>query len=479
MGITPGRFFAILGGFLVLEGVSALGYFMPFLGPWLWGAVVFGVAALAVWRFPWALWCAVAELLVGSQGHLLWLSVGGGQVSLRVGLFVVVMLVWLVRLVWQWRALRHLWQTHRVIAWPLLLLLLWVVVSALRGGLQSFGWGTVFFDANNWLFLALLGPLLTTFRWSDRWTLGTFIAAAGVVTWGFTIGVFWLFAHSVADGLLDAVYHWIRDTGVGEITYAGNGTTNLWRVFLQSQIYSLIGLFVIGWALISHWSAFTKPVRWGGVVVSALLSWTVVLSLSRSFWVGGVGAIVVLTAWILWRRRQYAGRLLLALGCLLVIVVLAFQWMNVVAGVGSGELVGRRIRELGTDAAGSSRRAQLLPLATAIAEHPLIGSGFGRSVTYQSNDPRVRAAHPDGWYTTTAFEWGYLDTVLEMGFIGLLLLGWLVGSVAWQLWRTGQAESIGWLIALVAVLGVHMFSPYLNHPLGLGYLGLLAALGRR
>ena len=64
----------------------------------------------------------------------------------------------------------------------------------------------------------------------------------------------------------------------------------------------------------------------------------------------------------------------------------------------------------------STRWAILRPLVNKISVHPVLGSGFGSRITYKTSDPRALAEHPDGFYTTTAFEWGYLDMILEFGY---------------------------------------------------------------
>ncbi|MEK9158429.1 MAG: hypothetical protein AAB673_00295, partial [Patescibacteria group bacterium] len=92
-------------------------------------------------------------------------------------------------------------------------------------------------------------------------------------------------------------------------------------------------------------------------------------------------------------------------------------------------------------------------------------------------DPRILKTSPTGDYTTYAFEWGWLDLWLKLGVIGLLVYLGLI----WEIFKVGfstisyklQATSymsFGLLMTLVALVVIHNFTPYLNHPLGLGWL---------
>jgi hypothetical protein len=130
-----------------------------------------------------------------------------------------------------------------------------------------------------------------------------------------------------------------------------------------------------------------------------------------------------------------------------------------------------------TDAAAESRWNLLPVLMGKIGSSPILGSGFGATVTYQTKDPRILAQNPGGWYTTYAFEWGWLEHWIKFGILGIPVMLWLLMSVAWRTWKT---EGEWWIragfVSSLAALGIlHVFTPYLNHPLGFGFL--LAAEG--
>jgi O-antigen ligase len=126
------------------------------------------------------------------------------------------------------------------------------------------------------------------------------------------------------------------------------------------------------------------------------------------------------------------------------------------------------------DSAIDSRWKLLDPMLALIKDDPLLGHGFGQKVEFISDDPRIRAQVPDGLFQTYSLEWGWLEIWLKLGLLGLLGFGCLffgllralrsslVGPAAWL--------SIGFVSGLVFLAVTHVFSPYLNHPLGLGYL---------
>lgn len=130
-----------------------------------------------------------------------------------------------------------------------------------------------------------------------------------------------------------------------------------------------------------------------------------------------------------------------------------------------------------TDVAAESRWNLLPVLWNKIKQAPVLGSGFGATVTYQTKDPRILAQNPDGWYTTHAFEWGWLEHWIKFGLLGIPIMAWLVISLIRRLWLTQSDLWIraGFISSLVALAALHIFTPYLNHPLGFGFL--LAAEG--
>ncbi|MFH1187477.1 MAG: hypothetical protein V1688_01290, partial [bacterium] len=276
------------------------------------------------------------------------------------------------------------------------------------------------------------------------------------------------------------------------------------------------------------------------------LATIILISLSRSFWIGLIGGLVILfvyylisevfsykkfifyfiavSAMIVYLFFLYSAQYYLSLFFSVLILfyfaitvlefpkrkIYVFTSLAVVAfllGVGLinnvvkfpfpkssvdaqiGDVLGGRSVTLSGDAATSSRWELLNALKPKIMEFPtfLVGSGFGSMVTYKSSDPRILAADPSGSYTTYAFEWGYLDICLKLGIIGLAVYLALIFTLFFQgldylkkdNWKIENDESrliLGLLLGLIIVCVIHCFTPYLNHPLGIGYLLLCAVV---
>jgi len=460
-------------GLFGLELLSLLAYFVVPARAWIFCLIMLAALVLARKSFDWLVLIAIAELFIGSKGYLLF--VGGGQVktSLRIGLFAIIMIAWAIRQLYK-KEIPALWLSKWRNAYlAMAAVIIWGTVWGLFHNFTR----DIFLDVNGWLYFAYALPFYEVVK-RRREQLLPLLAAAVTITFVKTITTFLLFTQGAPDSILSPLYSWLRNTGVGEITFAGDGTNNLWRVFFQSQMYSLVAL-VGSWAMaVTTKLDWRKQLPlWGVMLIS---SWTIVLSLSRSFWLGGAVSLVLITLWLIWKGRQYWKTWLLTTALLVIFVSIQYTTMNIWAGAGTGDLVSARLRNFASDAAGSSRRNQLLPLLKAIAHHPVVGSGFGTAVTYISQDPRIVAAHPDGQYTTTAFEWGYLDMILKFGLAGLAIYAYLVVLLVYRLTTNPELPlgvKIGLIGGLVAIGVTSVVSPYLNHPLGIGWVVVVSVVG--
>jgi len=75
-----------------------------------------------------------------------------------------------------------------------------------------------------------------------------------------------------------------------------------------------------------------------------------------------------------------------------------------------------------------SRINLITPVFEKIKEHPIFGSGFGTVIQYKSVVP----GHA-GILKVFAFEWSYLDTITEIGILGLIMYLWFI----WKIFKNG------------------------------------------
>ncbi|HWQ99873.1 MAG TPA: glycosyltransferase [Candidatus Methylomirabilis sp.] len=486
------------------ELVSALTIFQP-----IWNSsatlIVAFIVGLLAWKRPTlALAVLLMELMIGSKGYVLQLGAWPDAVSLRIVFFIIFLFGWMVNVAQSgaWRGFPRLFRGR--IEWALLFVL--VGYAALRGAML--GNAYVVADGNAWGFLLLLIPVLElASRMGDRLRKDVlpvlFVAPVWLAVK--TLGLEYVFSHGFTS-LSQPAYLWVRRTGVGEVTLI---TANAFRIFMQSYIFALPALFFgASWYFATH----EKGLRQNRVADILTLSALVVLaiSLSRSMWIGAAAGMMTLLVFVVagrppsaeyiprgteglgagsgslvqqregvrpgaWPARQMwrgFGRLVMlgVASLALIFVTLAFPIPRVdVASLAT--LFGSR---LSTDDAAARSRWTLLPAVwEKIQQHPILGSGFGATVTYTSFDPRL-VAQSGGVVTTYAFEWGWLEHWVKFGIGGLLVMLLIV----WRLGRRiARMDEPRWMVVagIATVVGLavtHFFTPYLNHPLGFALLFL-------
>ena len=126
------------------------------------------------------------------------------------------------------------------------------------------------------------------------------------------------------------------------------------------------------------------------------------------------------------------------------------------------------------EAALVSRWLLLPEIIKEIRQNPISGQGFGATVTYTSRDPRILENEASGLYTTYAFEWGYLDIWLKIGFLGLIAYLFLMYKIIYTNIVAGLKSDgeiyLGIAASCLFLAIVNIFTPYLNHPLGIGFI---------
>jgi len=498
--------------FLLFECVSIAAYLVPSTESPVY-LMVMGVALVfALFQPALAMLLLLAELFIGSQGGYL-ITYGAEQglyLSLRHGLFLLIVAVWFAELLastlaggerrkkaWDWFRLMG---KRRVLV-PYALMLVVIVFGVARGVLLGNRFNTVFFDVDRYFYFGLFPALVAAFADPSLRRRAVPVLAAAITSAVLkALAILFFFSHRMFV-VASNVYLWVRDTRVGEITIM---VSDFYRVFFQSQIFILFSVFLA--ALLFAYAASTRTARARGAL--AFVCWSMVsmvLSLSRSFWFGGAVATFALAAILVWgRARAVVWKRLLFVGIAsavsavcIILLVYVFPFPNKSGQVSLTTLLGERAFSL-SDSAANSRWALLPKLVEAAEKRPVFGSGFGTTVTYKTEDPRLLASNKTGEYTTYAFEWGYHDLWLKIGLVGLAIYAWFIGAVALPLLRAvrasrrdyreadlgtqgGQKEkavlAAGVLVGLIAMLATNVFSPYLNHPLGIGILMLVGAYG--
>jgi len=448
---------------LVLEGLSLLSFFFPYLAKPLL-ALLFVLTLVLAWRkFEWGIYILFAELFVGSRGHLLEASVGFVPVSLRLVIFFAV-IVGAGRLVLADRS--SAWATLKQLPISFWFLVLAVVAGIGIGFASGHPTASVFLDANGYLFLAVIPLVLLAVKDRDGiMRLLDILAAAVLVIALQTLAAFVWFRFSLPG--VAPLYAWILGQEIGEITgHVGEAS----RVFLQGQFYALVAIFIF---------AFFRAKQTYYYLIFGAAVFTVLMSLSRSFWLGAVAGVVffiiLVLGWVRIRFREFLA--LAARVALLSLVAIAAAYLLLSSNASTaGQSLGGRVEDPTQGPAGEARLLLLPGLLDGIQSRLFLGHGFGKELSYASFLPdRVTAQNPNGEIRSFAFEWGYLDLALKLGLIGFLAYFWFLGSI-FQLGLEAPAGerllAAGFLGGLAAICVLNVTTPYLNHPLGIGYLAL-------
>jgi O-antigen ligase len=342
--------------------------------------------------------------------------------------------------------------------------------------------GSIYADFNNWLYLLTIFPLLSAITTKEDWQKIWQIFIASTLWLAFeTLGLFFIFSHDLPQ-TANLLYSWIRKTLIGEITFVQYG---FFRIFIQSQIFNLLGFFIFLPLLIEKQK--TKKINTFYFLLITSCFAVVLVSMSRSFWLGLAGGLLFLGIYYLIKKE---GRKFLKLcglfvitgltSLLLIVFILKFPYPAPLSGA-SLELFKNRALQISDESAVSSRWNLLPIIWTEIKQAPILGHGWGKTITYKSLDPRVLQKNQNGEYTTFAFEWGWLDIWLKIGAVGLLvfivflsaLLMGLARNIKNNFWAT---YSLGLIASLISLCVVHFFTPYLNHPLGIGFVLIILSV---
>ncbi len=488
-------FWVPLGVVAIAEALSLVGYFSDtaqVVGFWALTALVL---LLSFRNLSFGIMAMVVELIIGSKGYLFSQDFGSFHLSLRMAFFLSIFIAWLYHCLRN-KNQRFTFFKSKLAPWYALLGL-FVVWGVVHGLLNNNGIGAIYKDANAWIYFLTVLPLYDAIQSRATLQKVLIVAQAAVTAQIIKIGiVLYVMTHkSFGVDVLYPFYRWIRETGIGEITQFEWGAT---RIFFQSNIYPLIVIFLLLPVLIKATQTHTtSPLEyikkyWKQFSLLTGCIAVVLLSFSRSFWLTGALLMTGVLLTLLVRKKwKSCAHVLMVYGVSLVSALILVSTVVVIpippqtGGMGF-DAFAKRFEDLDSEAAAASRWNLLPELRKTIVQNPLFGYGFGKTVTYTSFDPRVREKNKSGTFTTYSFEWGYLDFIVKMGIGGLLaFLGLLIVLAKTGLKLLDSSENtliVGLLLGLAALSMVHVLTPYLNHPLGIGYIvfvGLIFELTQR
>ncbi len=509
--------------FIVLaELLSLFAYLLPDFRQTAFLIIVLTTLILTLYKLEYGIWVLLAELFIGSKGYLFFFEHNGLIVSIRIALWLIVISVWLGMVITNrvknrtkakepgsessepGSFARSSFFKHSPYFSYFLILFAFITWGLINGFLNHNEFSNIFFDFNGWLYFVLVFPIYSVITDKvPRAFMG--LSEPLLVIWQiFIAAIIWLslktffllfaFSHNMI-GMISELYYWVRTTGVGEITQIQGG---FYRIFFQSHIFVLIGFFIFIIFLSQKNTNFKSRKYLYLFSAFCFLLSAILISFSRSFWLGLITGFILLYTYFIWQKYSWKKILyntgLFLLGTIvsigLIAVIVKFPYPKPMGGFNTTELISQRASTITGEAGVSSRWALLPELWQKIKNAPILGQGFGTTVTYKTGDPRVLQSSPTGEYTTYAFEWGWLDIWLKLGLLGLFFYLILIAKICLMGLMTKQSQKdvtilkdtpklnnikTGLIIGLIIIAIVSIFSPYMNHPLGIGYL-LMASL---
>jgi len=473
---------------IIFEILSFLGHNIEIVNQVLFWLIILGTLIISLWKLEYGFWIVCVELFIGSFGYLFFYDLGDFRISIRLGIFLAVFISWFILAI---KKKQFIFKRSKL--WKSWLILFIFILLGIFLGLQNGNDAkNIFFDFNAYLYFGLI---FVAFHVINSWTrinhLLQVLLASTIAMAIKTIFLLFYFSHQLDENLFRLVYIWIRDTRVGEIAPVAQ---NYYRIFFQSHIWSLFVfiIFFIILVLIIRNRGQLKNYKmiW---IITLLSSLTLIISFSRSFWLALAMVLVLIFIYLFFKERIGWKKIGKIISIMIVILILELGFITGLVNIklpsfggGGGVPIASLIKERATsteEAALVSRFELLKPLVNKFLEKPFLGSGFGTTVSFQSEDPRTKDIN-GGWYTTYAFEWGYLDILVKIGLFGLLAYLFFVYKIfkdgLFVLKKSYNREEyilvLGLLFSLIALLIIHFTTPYLNHPLGILLIIILSSI---
>jgi len=491
MNLDNNFFKKIIAAFLVIEAFSLIGFVFPVWGKVFFLVIALGAAVITFKSLEYGLFILLAELITGSKGYLLFFEFANFNLSIRIALFAVVMIAMAGQIIsyairTKTCPLLHFFKNINFKYFlPIFLFIFWGVINAF---LRHNDFSYIYQDANGWLFFALIFPVYYIYENKDdngkkifKEKIITLLLAASFWMAIKTFLLLFVFSHNSAS-IMTVVYKWVRETGVGEITRMPSGFI---RIFFQSHIFAIVSFFVSLFLIVE-----SKRVKISNFLLLATYAAITILSYSRSNWVGFAGGLIVYLVIILFLKSWTRLGRVIALGAasmvfsfIFINLLIMFPYPKSTASFSSMDIA-ERATQITNEAGVSSRWKLLKPLWAEIKKSAVMGSGYGTTVTYFSEDPRVLENNPTGEYTTFAFEWGWLDVWLKLGVLGLVYYLFIIAKftignlhpkklIDFFVSQESVAK-LALITGLITIAIISFFSPYMNHPLGIGYLILMS-----
>jgi len=466
-GIRP-----MIYAFFVFTLLSVLGYAWPTVSNLIFCLIIGAAIYFSLIKIEYGFLFLIFEFLIGHEGHLFELA----GLSLRLALFLVVMLIWFIQKIIDKKQRRFFAQFVKSPDLVMFLIFFFVIILGLLQGMIAHDPILAIKDFINYSYLFLIFPLIDIFKKQDFVKNIFKMSQASVIGLSIlTIIVFILFVTNLTQ-VHDQFYWWWRSIVVGKATDTGTG---FFRIVSSAHLL-ILPLFLIFLSfLIENRKRFKHKYKKYLIYLSIGASLMLLINFSRAYFLGILIGLIFLLKGIDWRRW-------LIFSCLIIFILIAefgllFGMVSGGAALqGLGFFKDRINTILSPDQEISSlTRMTILPvLINMIKESPIFGQGLGATVEYTDLSTGQDK-------TTFHLDWGYLEIWVELGLFGLIAYALVLLSIFYQGWQTIKKLKrhvfekrlvIGLLAGLASLIIASLTGPFLFHPIGIFYLVLTAVI---
>lgn len=458
--------------FFVFTLLSILGFVWPIISNLVFFLIIVSAIYFSLIKIEYGFLFLIFEFLIGHEGHLFELA----GLSLRLSLFLTVMLIWFIQKIIDKKERRFFVQFLKSPDLAMFLVFFFVIILGLFQGMIAHDPIFAIKDFINYSYLFLIFPFIDIFKKQDFFKNVFKMSQASVIGLSIlTIIVFILFVTNLTQ-VHDQFYWWWRSVVIGKATDTGNG---FFRIVSSAHLL-ILPLFLIFLSfLIENKKKFKDKYKKYLIYLSVGASLMLLINFSRAYFLGILIGLIFLLKGINWQRW-------LIFSCLIIFLLVAEFGLlfGLVSGgaalQGLGFFKDRISTILSPDQEISSlTRMTILPvLINMIKESPIFGQGLGATVEYTD-----LLTGQDK--TTFHLDWGYLEIWVELGLFGLIAYALLLISIFYQGWQTIKKLKnhvfekrlvIGLLAGLASLIIASLTGPFLFHPIGIFYLVLTAAI---
>ncbi len=444
------------GMMLVFEIASYIGWKFPEWNGLVFLVLVFVSMCIVVRNIHFGILLMCINLIIDPFGRM----VSYGFVSYRMALFFILILSQIFSLATKAETRQRLKKFGKTAyGKTLYVLLLWITFLSMVSFVVGNQMLAIVSSANGFWFLLLI-PLCAIVNIHTIKNFYETITSSLVWLFFKSIILFTYMNHMPRPFFDSEIYRFIRDTRVAEMTPLTDSGV---RIFMQSHLYP--ALFFVVLVIVGHQKnkLYTAGL-WGTMMI-------LLLSLSRSFWIGiGFSITYFLVNCLrlrVWSKFWQSTRSIIfsLMGSIIVLFTLfAFPFASYHYATPftsfADMFVGRA--QLKSEYAALSRFEMLPELFSYISLNPIVGSGFG-GIYMIANTQKIM------------FEWGWFDMWLTMGAIGVSLYGMFLFFFTDEMSSKleNPLEKTAVRISIFALIIIHFFTPYINHPLGIGWLVMI------